>query len=105
MIPFHLHDQDALREAMIALDGKNGRLPEDTKFIPQNSYKKERLQRRRDALYQFISINSGVYLKDMTKAFPQAKINTIRGDLQALTMEGRIESQLASNGFKQWTAK
>ena len=105
MIPFHLHDQDDLREAMIEMDGCNGKLPEDTKFVPQNSHKKERLQRRRDALYAYIASHDGVQLKQMTDAFPTVKINTIRGDLQALTMEGRIESQLASNGFKQWTAK
>src|SRR6056297_684839 len=105
MIPFSLHDQDALREAMINLDGKNGRLPEDTKFIPQNSHKKERLQRRRDALYAFIAEHDGVQLKQMTDAFPTAKTNTIRGDLQALTMEGRITSDLVKNGFKQWRAK
>ena len=102
MIPFSLHDQDALREAMINLDGCNGKLPEDTKFVPQNSHKKERLQRRRDALYAYIASHDGVQLKQMTNAFPTVKINTIRGDLQALTMEGRITSDIVKNGFKKW---
>lgn len=94
--------EDELREAMIALDGGKSKLPQAPKENEAASIKRQRLQNRRDALRSFIATRNGVRLGDIMRAFPTTKKNTIRGDLQALTKEGRIASKVGKNRYRIW---